>query len=171
MSYRGIALMAAALSLSAFACQPMIRQSPRVVLRADSAEIPVHFNQHAYVARIGFVFVNDSGEPLSRVGCGGPGWPALEKKVDGQWVAAYYPVELSCRVVPDFFFPPATTYRNELGFLAYEPGNKMGPELRVKSIDGVYRLRWVFTEGENPTAKGAIQVETTSNEFRMLLRQ
>jgi hypothetical protein len=163
-------LAATALSLSVFACQPLVplKSRPRVVLHADSAEVPVHFNQHAYFAKIGFMFVNDTDQPLSRATCG-PILPALEKRIDGHWVAAYYPFSLMCRIMPDPVVPPGTTFRDVLEFVAFEPGHQMGPELRVKSIDGVYRLRLGFTEGTDATAKGARYVEATSNEFRMVL--
>jgi len=165
-----ITLATTALSLSICVCQPLVplKARPRVVLHADSAEVPVHFTQRAYVAKIGFMFVNDTDQPLSRASCG-PILPALEKRIDGHWVAAYYPASLSCRIIPDPVLPPGTTFRDVLEFMAYEPGHQMLPELRVKSIDGVYRLRLGFTEGTDATAKGARYVEATSNEFRMVL--
>jgi hypothetical protein len=154
------------------ACQTQFpTRAPLLVpIQTDSAEVGVHFNQNTYFAKIGFSFVNDTGKPLSRAGCGGPGWPALEKKVDGLWVPAYYQVYLLCRSYPDFFLPPGAPYRSELDFMAFEPGHNKAPELLVKTIDGVYRLHWGFVAAQNADEKGAGQVELISNEFRMVLR-
>jgi hypothetical protein len=165
-----ITIAVIAVSVSVFACQALVplREPSRVVLHADSAEVPVHFNQHTYFAKIGFMFVNDTRQPLSRAGCGGPGWPALEKNVDGRWVAAYYPISLLCRSIPDFSVPPGRTYRNVLEFMATEPGQRLMPNLLVKSIDGIYRLRWSFAVGRKDE-QDAKRVEAISNEFRMVL--
>jgi hypothetical protein len=130
----------------------------------------VQFRQNAYVAKIGFVFWNNTAKPVSRAGCGGLGWPDLEKKVNGRWVAAYSRVYLACQTYPDSWVESGTVYRDVLQFLAFEHGHQMGPELLVDSIDGVYRLRWDFTEGRNASAKGARRVEAISNEFRMVVR-
>jgi hypothetical protein len=154
------------------ACQALIpsRRPLLVSIHTDSAEVGVHFNQNTYFGKIGFFFVNDTGKPLSRAGCGGPGWPALEKNVDGHWVPAYYQIYLACRTMPDFFLPPGGTYRSVLDFMAFEPGHNKGPELLVKTIDGVYRLHWGFVAAQNTDEEGASQVELISNEFRMVLR-
>jgi hypothetical protein len=131
----------------------------------------VRFNGKAYFAKIGFVYVNDTGKPVSRAGCGGPGWPDLEKNVAGRWVQAYWPVYLACRIIPDFVLASGATYHGVLEFLAFEPGHNIMPLLLVDSIDGVYRLRWDFSEGEVAGAKGVRRVEAISNEFRMVLRR
>ena len=154
------------------ACQTQFptRAALLVAIQTDSAEVGVHFNQDAYFGKIGFYFVNDTGKPLSRAGCGGPGWPALEKSVDGHWVAAYYQVYLLCRTMPDYFLPPGATYRSVLDFMAFEPGHSKFPDLLVKTIDGMYRLHWGFVAAQSTDEKGARQVELISNEFRMVLR-
>lgn len=154
------------------ACQSLIpSRGPLLVsMHTDSAEVGVRFSQDTYFGKIGFFFVNDTGKPMSRAGCGGPGWPALEKSVDGHWVPAYYQFYLGCRSYPDFFLPPGATYRSVLDFMAFEPGHNKGPELLVKTIDGVYRLHWGFVAAQNSDEKGARQVELISNEFRMVLR-
>jgi len=63
------------------------------------------------------------------------------------------------------------TFKGVLNFSAFEPGHNWGPELRVASIDGIYRLRWDFAEGTDATASGVRKVESTSNEFRMVLSE
>ena len=141
------------------------------LLRTDSSEIGVRFNGNAYHAKIGFVYVNNTTSPVSKAGCGGPGWPDLQKKVDGRWVPAYAQFELSCLTKPDFALASGATYHSFLNFLAFEPGHHEEPVLLVNSIDGVYRLRWNFRKGRDATAKSARRVETTSNEFRMVLRR
>lgn len=139
-------------------------------LHTDSTEIGVQFRGNAYVARIGFVLINNTGGPISRAGCGGPGWPDVEKKVNERWVPAYYPVYLACRMIPDFSWESGAAHRDAVAFMAFEPGHRMMPELLVDSIDGVYRLHWNFSEGREAGAKGARRVEAISNEFRMVLR-
>jgi len=168
----GATVGAIALLSWAVACETLApSRGPLLVpIRTDSAEVGVRFSQDTYFGKIGFFFVNDTGKPLSRAGCGGPGWPALEKKVDGQWAPAFYQVYLACRTTPDFFLPPGETYRSVLDFMAFEPGHNKAPELLVKTIDGVYRLRWGFVAAQSTDEKGARQVELISNEFRMVLR-
>lgn len=139
-------------------------------LRTDSTEVSVQFRSNAYVARIGFVLINNTGKPISRAGCGGPGWPEVEKRVNGRWVPAYYPVYLACRTIPDFSWENGARYQDAVAFMAFEPGHRTMPELMVDSIDGVYRLHWGFSEGREAGAKGARRVEAISNEFRMILR-
>jgi hypothetical protein len=53
--------------------------------------------------------------------------------------------------------------------MASAPGHNMMPELKVDSIDGTYRLRWIFSEGTE-ASRDARKVEGISNEFRMVLR-
>lgn len=153
-------------------CEALVRSRGHLTasLRTDSTEIGVHSGGNAYFAKIGFVYVNNTGKPVSRAGCGGPGWPQLEKGVNGRWVPAYYAVYMVCRTIPDFWLESGMPYRDVLQFIAYERGHNTGPELLVDSIDGVYRLRWDFTEGRDATARGARRVEAISNEFRMVLR-
>jgi hypothetical protein len=95
----------------------------------------------------------------------------LEKKLNDQWVAAYYPFYPMCLTKPDFMLESGQKYSGILEFMAFEPGNRTGPELVVDSIDGIYRLRWDFAEGTDATAKGARRVQSISNEFRMVLSE
>lgn len=104
-------------------------------------------------------------------GCGGPPFPTLEKKVNGQWVTAYYPNYLLCLTKPDFRVEGGQSYRDVLQFWAFEPGHVSGATLMVDSIDGIYRLRWNFREGIDALAKDARPVESISNEFRMVLNR
>jgi hypothetical protein len=136
----------------------------------DSSEISVLFRDNAYVAKIGFTFTNTTGHPISRAGCGGPGWPDVEKKVDDRWMPAYYPVYLLCRTIPDFSLEPGAQIRDQVSFMAFARGHNTMPELMVDSIDGVYRLHWSFTEGRNASTENARRVDAVSNEFRIVLR-
>jgi N-acetylglutamate synthase-like GNAT family acetyltransferase len=142
---------------------------PTGSLHADSAEIHVRRSDFTYFANIPFVYTNTTPRAVSIAGCGGPYWPALDKKVNDRWVEAYYRIQLGCLVKPDFRIESGQTYRDILKFSAYEPGHNTGPELRVDSIDGTYRLRFVFVEGTDATAEGTRRVEAISNEFRMVL--
>lgn len=158
--------------ISPLACQTVARSKKPLLasLRTDSTEIGVEFRGNAYVADIGFVYVNETKGPVSQAGCGGPRWPDLEKRVNDRWVPVYYPISLACRTEPDFSLESGATWRGVLGFMAFEPGHNIEPELLVDSIDGVYRLRLDLTEGREAGAKGARRVEGTSNLFRMTLR-
>jgi hypothetical protein len=140
-------------------------------LRTDSAEIGVQLSEYTYHAKIGFVYVNTSSGPVAKAGCGFPPLPGLEKKVDGKWVEAYYPVYAACLTKPDYTLPSGGTYHGVLQFLAFQPGHQAGPELRVDSIDGVYRLEWDFVEGTDVSVKNARRVNAISNEFRMVLTE
>jgi len=158
-------------TLSPFACGPLnlSREAPTASLRTDSAEVGVHRSGFAYVANIGFTYVNTTDKPVSKAGCGLP-FPELEKSVDGRWVSAYSPGYLECLTKPDFMLRSGETYHGVLAFLAYEPGHNAMPRLQVTSIDGIYRLRWDFVEGADASVHGARIVKSTSNEFRMVLR-
>ena len=138
-------------------------------LRTDSAEIGVHMSGFTYLGTIGFVYVNTTSSPVSRAGCGFPPFPELQKKVDGEWVAAYYPVYLACRTSPDFMLRSGESYHGVLEFMAAQPGHQTEPSLMVDSIDGVYRLEWDFAQGTDSDIKGARRVNAISNEFRMVL--
>jgi hypothetical protein len=158
-------------TMMVFACQ-VINPGARpayAVLRTDSAEVAVKHQDFSYSAKIGFVYTNTTSKPVSMALCG-PVLPGLEKKIDGKWVAAYSPVSLSCRFIPDFTLASGAVYRGALDFLAFEPGHNYAPTLNLRSIDGVYRLRLDFTEGTDATKEGARTVKATSNEFRMIER-
>ena len=139
-------------------------------LVTDSAEIAVSLRGNAYIASIGFTFTNTTGRTISRAGCGGPGWPYVEKNVNGRWVAAYYPMVLLCRTSPDFYWKAGAQIRDQVPFMAFVPGHNTMPELRVDSIEGVYRLHWGFVEGKDAGATNARQIDVVSNQFRMILK-
>ena len=152
------------------ACQTLNPAPPPLTasLHADSALIHVRRSGINYMANIPFVFTNTTTGPVSKSGCGLT-FPGLEKKVNERWVEAYYPVYLACLTKPDFRIESGKSFRHVLRFMAAEPGHNTAPTLEVESIDGTYRLRWVFSEGTEETAKGARRVDATSNEFQMVL--
>ena len=162
--------VAGTFSLLACATLNPSREAPTASLRADSAEVGVHRSDFAYIAKIGFTYVNTTAKPVSKAGCGFPPWPSLEKKVEGRWVLAYNPAYLMCLTKPDFILRSGETYHAVFDFEAYEPGHRWAPTLDVSSIDGVYRLRWDMAEGTDATDRSAKIVRSTSNEFRMVLR-
>jgi len=138
-------------------------------LVTDSAQVGVRHSGFGYIADIGFVYTNTTPKPISKAGCGVLPFPDLEKKVNDEWVPAYFPIYAACLTKPDFKLESGESYHGVLKFLAFEPGHNTEPVLKVDSIDGTYRLRWVFVEGTDATAKGARRVESISNEFRMVL--
>jgi hypothetical protein len=131
--------------------------------------VTVFHRGDGYFANIGFTFVNNSGDVISQAGCGAPGSPLVEKKVNGNWVAAYYPIYLLCLTKPDFTWEPGTRTAGTVTFSAFEPGHKKEPTLRIDTIDGTYRLHWGFTKGRDAGAKGAKRYDVVSNEFQLVL--
>jgi hypothetical protein len=129
----------------------------------------VRLSGFVYSADIGFVYTNTTAKPVSKAGCGSPVFPTLEKNVKDKWVPAYYPIYLACLSKPDFMLRSGEEYHGVLHFMAFEPGHNAGPTLMVDSIDGIYQLRWDFAEGTDATANGVRRIESTSNEFRMVL--
>jgi L,D-peptidoglycan transpeptidase YkuD (ErfK/YbiS/YcfS/YnhG family) len=148
-----------------------INLAPRpshAVLSVNPSEILVEHRGITYSTTIPFVYVNTTGNPVSRMWCGGP-LPFVEKNVNGKWVPADDDGMLACRQIPDFSIPNGRSYSGVVRWIAHERGHNTGPELRVDSIGGVYRLRWDFVEGTVADAPGARKVKTVSNEFRMVL--
>jgi hypothetical protein len=159
-------------TFSLLACAPLnpFREPPTASLRADSGEVGVHRSGFAYIAKIGFTYINTTAKPVSKAGCGFPPWPTLEKKVEGRWVLAYNPVYLLCLTRPDFMVRSGETFHAVFDFEAYEPGHRWAPTLDVSSVDGIYRLRWDLVEGTDANNRDARIIRSTSNEFRMVLR-
>ena len=137
----------------------------RLSFVTDSSHVTVYDRGNAYVGNIAYTLTNTTNQPISRSGCGGPGYPDLEKKVSNRWVVAYDNISLACRTHPDFSWDPGSQIRDVLRFTAFKPGHNTYPQIRVDSIDGTYRLRWSFTEGRQEGAKGARSIEAVSNEF------
>jgi hypothetical protein len=155
------------------ACQILrpLRQPLTASLRTDSTQIGVRHGGFTYRADIGFVFTNTIAKPVSTsIWC--PPFQTLEKKVQDHWVAATgYKNCLTSGTMPTLTLESGQSYRDVLQFWASDRGHSGWPELRIDSIDGIYRLRWDFVEGTDASAKDARKVESTSNEFRMVLNQ
>jgi hypothetical protein len=94
----------------------------------------------------------------------------LEKKVHDHWIRATgYNNCLLSPAMPMLTLESGQSYRDVFELLASDRGHAGWPELQVDSIEGTYRLRWDFVEGTGASAKDARKVESTSNEFRMVL--
>lgn len=159
-------------SLAYFAaCQTLRPSKPPLTasLRTDSAQIGVRHGGYTYRADIGLVFTNTTPNPVSTSNwC--PPFQTLEKKVDDHWVRATgYKNCLVSLPTYGLTIESGQSYRDVLQFWASDRGHSGWPELRVDSIEGIYRLRWDFVEGTDAYAKDARKVESTSNEFRMVL--
>ena len=141
----------------------------QLVLRTDSASVTVQLHGDGYFGTIGFQLTNSSGSVVSQAGCGGPNPPIVEKRENGEWIAAYYPIIAACLSVPDYTWDPGSTYHGRVDFAAFKPGKNKAPELRVDSIAGVYRIHWSFTKGREATAKGAKRYDVVSNEFQIVV--
>lgn len=162
-----VSLLAAAVG-----CAPRRVAAPAagagVTLRTDSARYTVRFAPPLYRVRIGFVYRNGTGTPVSTEYCREPGPPTLEKAVGGRWVPAYNPVTLLCQVVPPFRVAPGGTYRGTLDVAVAPRGTRVGPQLAVDSIAGTYRLRWALRAGPEPADPRAPSVEASSPPFQLV---
>lgn len=123
-----------------------------------------------YRAEIGYRVTNRTGWTLSQDFCTAPGPHTLEKSVGGGWVLAYSPLRLTCQAIPPFRLRTAGTYRGTFVLHARPRAGELGPELRVDSIPGRYRLRWGLRVGDDPGDARQPIIETTSNEFQLVER-
>ena len=169
--FRSVTLLAMG-SLAYFgACQTLRPSNPPLIasLRTDSAQIGVRHGEYTYRADIGLVFTNTTPNPVS-TGIWCPPFQTLEKKVHDHWVVATGSKNCLLSVsMPGLTIESGQSYRDVLQFWASDRGHSGWPELRVDSIEGIYRLRWDFVEGTDASARDARKVESTSNEFRMFL--
>ena len=161
-----VVLLMALAVVAASGCRTLEMTKPLTAeLRADSAVVVVTHSDITYTARIGFVFVNTTGGPVSFNYCGVI-WPALEKKVDGKWVIGYTPISPLC--LRTYVLQSGDTLRDTIGLMDFDPGHHYAPE-RVVPVDGIYRLHFVFAEGTQPS-ENTRKVEAFSQEFRMVQR-
>lgn len=117
---------------------------------------------------IPYTLRNPTGQTLLQFGCGGPGQPVLEKRVDGRWVVAWAAIELMC-LGPPVPLAPGEVRSQTLRVVGYLPGQNVGPEFTT-AIDGTYRLRADLYAGEEASGVGAVPVplaDRLSNEFRL----
>jgi len=138
------------------------------LMRTDSTEISVGRGDQSYFARIGFVLVNTTSGPITSGMC----LPNAEKKVVGKkgkekWEAVSWGVVMGCERAG---FKQGESYRESLPFWPPNLERYMSPDHWVNTIDGTYRLRWVFVKGTDPVSGGARKIEVVSNEFHMTLR-
>ena len=169
--FRSVTLLAMG-SLAYFgACQTLRPSNPPLTasLRTDSAQIGVRHGSFTYKAEIGLVFTNTTLNPVS-TGISCPPFQTLEKKVHDHWVRATgYNNCLVSQPMPRLTLESGQSYRDVFQLLASDRGHAGWPELQVDSIQGIYRLRWDFVESTGVSTKDARAVESTSNEFRMVL--
>jgi hypothetical protein len=138
-------------------------------IRTDSVQIGVRHGGYTYKAEIGLVFTNTTTNPVSTSSwC--PPFQRLEKKVQDHWLRATGPNNcLASASMPGLTIESGQSYRDVFQLLASDRGHAGWPELQVDSIEGIFRLRWDFVEGIDPSATNARKVEGISNEFRMIL--
>lgn len=145
-------------------CQPTspIASGSTPVLRTESTEFAVQAIGYFYRTTIPFTYTNETGDVVSKQGCGGPELPIMEKKVGDRWVVAYNAIYNDCLTIPDFAVETGATYQGVLYVDVSQPGHNSGPELRVDSIEGTYRLTWDLSSGRKAGAKGSRIVSSTS---------
>jgi hypothetical protein len=168
---RFASLLAAVLVVCPGACQTLglSRQPLTTPIRTDSVQIGVRHGGYTYKAEIGLVFTNTTPNPVSTaIWC--PPFQRLEKRVQDHWVRATgYNNCLTSTSMPGLTIESGQSYRDVFQLLASDRGHGGWPELQVDSIEGIFRLRWDFVEGTDPSATNARKVEGISNEFRMVL--
>jgi hypothetical protein len=140
------------------------------VFRTDSAVYGVTLRAGYYNTTIRFTYTNPVRTVLSSDGCHGPWPPALEKLVAGEWAVAYHPVLPLCGMEPPFRLAPGATHRAALGVTASPRGSGRIPELRVDSLAGTYRLRWILRVGPHPRDPTEVWVVAVSNSFQLVER-
>lgn len=95
--------------------------------------------------QLSFRYINQSGLTAYLHGCYPPQPPAIDKRVDGDWVPVYDPIVLAC-LSPPAEVGPQTTLHEQVRVVAGFPGSDIGPEWGTEEIAGTYRLRWRVEE-------------------------
>jgi hypothetical protein len=128
------------------------------LLQTDSTEIALRT-----IVRIGFSFANMTGKPISG-GC----TLILEKKIGDKW--KMLPANTLLETCSGETFESGKILHTQFEML----GSNILDDLSLqnpraaRSIDGIYRLRWLFVEGRDPRSTKARPVSGVSNEFHLL---
>jgi hypothetical protein len=137
------------------------------LMRTDTTEFSVARSGQSYGAKIGFVFENTAGGAISSGMC----LPNVEKRVMRKgkqvWEAVSFGVVIGCDGRRVF---RGQTLQEFLLFSAPNMETYMSPGHWINTIDGTYRLGWLFVEGTALASRRARRIEAVSNEFHMTLR-
>ena len=145
-----------------------ISTNGQATIRTDSAQYTVPVVDGRYQVSISFVLTNATTTSISADYCKEPGPPILEKFINGRWHLAYTADSFLCQAVPPFILPVDGSHRGVLQVVALPLGSTHGNALRVDSIPGTYRLRWMLNAGTDPRAPGTSTVQAISNGFRLV---
>jgi len=149
------------------------RSDARAYIVVDSDQFTVRYERPAYRTRIGYTYINKSGQTVSAEYCREPGPPALEKEVSpGLWVRAYSPVLLLCETIPPFRLSTGASYRGDVAvFGVMKNTDNIWPTWQPDSVPGVYRLHWALRAGPNPDDPTKPMIDAVSSSFRLTLKR
>ncbi len=115
--------------------------APAVLFQTDSAAYTLRAGEVGYQGRIGVRFTNRTEGAAYVVNCNGSTAVSLEKLVDGQWRAVWFPALAGCLDRP-IIVPPRGTHDLIIDvFGGYADGNAF-PRFAVADVAGVYRAVW-----------------------------
>jgi hypothetical protein len=172
------AVAAAVLVLSAGACSQIADIETLAstsfesssALRTDSAVYTVRAGPQVYAVDIGVIFTNPLNRPVAVPACHNHYRPLLQKRVDGEWITAYAPVELMCITAPHVI-GPHETYRFIFAVRPGMPDSNTWPRFETQEIPGTYRLLWFVGMHAPNTDTGVGQPlaeeHRTSNTFEL----
>lgn len=138
---------------------------PAPEFRTDARSYTLHAGRDSYDVSIGVTFTNLTGDTVYFPRCKMPEFE-LRKRVPGGWAGAWEPsAYFACKGQP-IVVPSRGRWRTRLDIRAFYPGSRWGgPQFRVDSIPGTYRLRWERVE--TPAAVSLPEEERVSNEFAL----
>lgn len=111
------------------------------LFQTDSLSYTLLAGSHGYVAEIEVRFVNRTTGTVFFVNCSGATGVSLEKRILGDWVAVWSPVQPECLSQP-ITVPPGGTYDSRIGVFGGYPGSNDWPQFAVTNVAGTYRLVW-----------------------------
>jgi len=94
---------------------------------------------HGVTFNIPYTITNTTDEAVYMIGCKRPMAPALQKRVNGEWVLAYSSIEQLC-LNPPFIVKAGGQWQDTLRVYGVFPGQNAYPKFQT-GIEGEYRLK------------------------------
>ena len=129
------------LAAIAVSCGSGVEPPGTELIQTDRAEYQLRTHGDGLATEIPFTFTNRAGATVYVANCNGGAPPALEKRVNGEWIPAWSPVYLLC-ASPSMVIPPFATYSDTLHLSAPNPLSDYHPQWMVEEVPGTYRLVW-----------------------------
>lgn len=116
---------------------------------------------------VGLTYSNPSDIPLYISYCQGPNPPGLERRVNGQWEAAYQPPHLMCGGV--LRIDPGEEFSYEFRIRGYDPRIDVRPTWVPDDLEGRYRVVWWPVWSESDVTSEVIPLDRrVSNTFKIM---